>query len=337
MLEIIDRRRRAPYGTTNRQFLKGRYLKTKSSQVQTYHDYSSALKSLTRMEDPATFPKIIALSGPSDFLRQKAVTVTTSSWQVFGCGGAQKIEASDLDQSSFLSLWSQRSLFESRALYVVRRCSSIKSIADWLAGITSEDLVKSNLLLDFGERISVDVLKQLKRLNALQIQCVEPTATAEFEKIVMALVKRFDLKLETDGALFLLGSVGRDLSRIENEIEKLALVFAGETRTLSRSDVAGVIGGLKEEDVFSLFQLLRQGRSSMAGLVADLFLVRGESAIAINGILARYAREKLESNNPARGIAGLLACAEADRRLKSNSLEESLAIGTVIDDLFLGQ
>ncbi len=312
-------------------------MKTRSIHSPTYQDFAAALKSLTQVEEPSVLPRILAVSGPSGFLCQKAISVITSSWAAFGVGEAQKIEATDLDYASFQSLWSQQSLFEPVTLYVLRRAANVKSIGSWLTGIGSIDRVKSHMVLDFGEKVSADIKRQLTRLRASHIHCVEPTSSGEFMKIVASFAKRAGLSLADDAIRFLLSAVGSDLARLENEITKMGLVFAGESRTIGQADVAGVVGCLREDDVFELFNVLRQGRAAGASLMTDLFLSRGESAIALNGILARYAREQLERGSLQRGMTGIKACATADRRLKSSGLDESMVLASVVDELLVGR
>ncbi len=312
-------------------------MKAKSTQAQTYQDYAAALKSLTQIDKPADFPRVLAVSGPSGFLCHKAISVISGAWAAFGAGEAQKIEASELSYTAFQSLWAQQSLFEPTTLYVIRRASQLKGIAQWLTPIASAERVKSHLVLDFGDKIAADAQRQLSRLNAHQIHCFEPKSAADFMKIVLTFGKRAGVNLADDAVRFLLSTVGHDLARLENEITKIGLVFAGETRTISRSDVASIVGSLKEDDVFELFNVLRQGRTSAASLMTDLFLSRGESAIAVNGILARYAREQMERGSPMRGVAGLQACATADRQLKSSGMDDALVLSVAVHELLGGR
>jgi DNA polymerase III delta subunit len=312
-------------------------LKTKLSAAATYQDYVDALKLLTKAAEPSAFPRLVVLSGNSGFLRQKAFQAMASAWTKSGFGDAQTIESGDLDQATFQSLWSQQSLFEPESLYILKRASNVRGVSGWLAAIKSTDRIKSHMILDLGDKMSADVQKQMARLGATLLHCVEPTSPAEYLRISIALAKRAGVMLEDDAAKLLLDSVGCDLARLENEIAKISLVFAGASQSISRADIAGAVGCLREDDVFELFTFLRQNRPSAAALMTEAFLSRGESPIAINGIFARYARDQLERGSMGRGLLGLRACAAADRMLKSSGMDESLVLASIIDELSSGR
>ena len=69
--------------------------------------------------------------------------------------------------------------------------------------------------------------------------------------------------------------------------------------------------------------------------MTESFLTRGESAIAITGIFARFSREQLERGSFKKGLAGIRGCAEADRRLKSSRMDDALILSGIIESMSL--
>jgi len=305
-------------------------MQNKHSVNPSYEDYVAAMRSLLAVKEAGSLPRIIAVGGPSPFLVHRALETFKRSLDKAGFGSVHSIESAELDQRGFDNLWSQASLFEPQSLYILRRANTVKSFGAWLAGIGEASSMRSHLILDIGEKASADLQKQLKRLGGVLVPCVEPTTMAGYNKVAMALAKRLGLNLTTDAIGLLLESTGQDLGKIENELSKLAFQFAGESRCLSPADVSASVGSLREDDVFELFGVLRAGKTAKAHLMLDSFLNRGESAIAITGIFARFAREQLERGSKSRGLAGLRACAEADWKLKSTGIDEALILGNIV-------
>ena len=127
--------------------------------------------------------------------------------------------------------------------------------------------------------------------------------------------------------------MGHDLSKIENQIEVLALQFANAGRILTRIDVAPSVGTLREDDVFELFDLLRSDKVAAAHLLCESFLERGESAIALTGIFSRFARDLIDRGNLRKGARVLRACASADRRLKSSRIDEAMVVSSIVESM----
>lgn len=308
----------------------------KRSQTSTYSDYVTALKSVVAATSASEFPRLIVVTGTSAFLQLKACQAVMSAWNRLDLSVAQSLETAELDQSQFFSLWSQASLFDPESLYVLRRAGTVRAVASWLSSIKSPGAIKSHLVLECSEKLTAEMSKQINRLNGIIIQCVEPEGVHEFLRVVHALAKRLGLELDDDAARLILDSVGLDFGRVENEISRFSLQFAESKRRLMRTDIAGSVGSLREDDVFELFDLLRHKRMASAHLLAEQFLGRGESAIALTGIFARYAREQIERGSLKKGLAGLKSCADADRHLKSSRIDETIVLSSIIESLSEG-
>jgi DNA polymerase-3 subunit delta len=97
-----------------------------------------------------------------------------------------------------------------------------------------------------------------------------------------------------DAAQAVVQAVGRDLRRLESEVDKIA-AFSGGTATLSREDIEGVLSVVAPVSVFDFLDALgnRDCRSSLKTL-ADL-LAQGESVHGIHAMAARQVRTLLSA------------------------------------------
>jgi len=75
-------------------------------------------------------------------------------------------------------------------------------------------------------------------------------ADDDLKRWVVQKAKRMNLPLDSGAADLIVRSVGENLFDIQNELEKLAVVFEGET--IERRDIEAVIGGYRVDAVFEL-------------------------------------------------------------------------------------
>lgn len=306
---------------------------TKYMTSPNYQSFIAALKLVVQAKNSTEIPRLIVVTGGSDFLHLKACQAIKSAWQKLDIGDPQSIETAELDQAKFQSFWSQVSLFEPEALYLFRRAGSVRSLGSWLAAIPTPEAIKSHIVLECADKLTADVQKQVARLQGVVMSAIEPVGVAEFTKVAETFLRRAGLEIDDDALRLILSALGMDLGKIENAIATISLQFAGQKRCLNSADIAGSLGSLREDDVFELFSLLRNRRLASAHLMTENFINRGESAIAITGILSRFAREQVERGSMPRGIGGIMACAEADRRLKSSRMDDTLVLSNVIDTI----
>jgi DNA polymerase III delta subunit len=302
----------------------------KSFDTQTYSNFVASLKKLSTIVEPEQFPQWIVLTGDSDFLRYKACERIKAIWATLTGQSPMFMESLDLDGGQFQSLWSQRNLFEPEPLYILRRAHLQRQLSTWLGKIKQVGFVKSHFLIDCGEKISTEIKKQSIRLNATIIPCVEPTKDLEIIAYINSLSKRLGVTFLDDAAQLILNSVGRDLSKISNQVQALSLEFCSLGRPITRKDILHSVGQIREDDVFNLFGVLRNSKAADSYLLLENFLNRGESAIALTGILSRFAREQIERGAKARGLSGLKKCAYADQMLKSSKIDDVLLLADIV-------
>lgn len=338
------------------------------SKKNTYQDYVAAMGRLSEAAKSGALPGVILLHGPSDFLIGKTIKVLKEHWR--GQGELQILEAPELDEQKFASLAGQKSLFDPAGLFIIRRLEQAKNAAKWLKFASADNSGGSHFcFVQQGGVLAAGLKGEFARLKTLEIPCVEPWPN-ELAPLVQGMARKLSLNLQNEAVALILEAVGNDLVKIENELTRLSLIFA-ETpsdQTLDARTIAPLLGMLREDFVFELDNLLISRQYGKAHALLTALLHRGESALALLGILARHCRlalrlHDLQRNgrplNPrdisfelrlplqvAKGYtqyvakttaktfaASLVLCQEMDQKLKSSGINEELLLGQVLETL----
>lgn len=98
---------------------------------------------------------------------------------------------------------------------------------------------------------------------------------------------RLGKELGEGGAAALVGTVGADMKRLQNEVEKLA-GFVGERKTITEEDVETVVSWLKSFEFYAFEDALLVGGYSDALTVMNRMLDEGERPEALVGKLAAF-------------------------------------------------
>lgn len=302
------------------------------AKAHSYQEYTQVMKQITAMQTAQAMPRLIVLSGESDFLRMRSLYNISQHWSKHGGDETQSIELNTLDPSGFRSLWAQVSLFEPEMMYLLKRCDKHAKLATWLKEVKEASHLKTHLVFEFSEKIPAELSRQLTRLDALFVPCVEPTTPLEYSRLIVQMAKRDGLVLADDAVKLLLDAMGQDLAKLHNEVVKIGLVYQDRKAPLRAVDIAAIVGSLREDHVFELFHFLRNRQRAKAQLLLDHLLDRGEKSIALIGILSRYSRE-LVAKGSERGMRALQLCAQADILVKSSRTGDAPLLGTIVDAL----
>jgi DNA polymerase III delta subunit len=341
----------------------------------TYQDYVAAMAGLADAVKRGALPPVLFIHGASDFLIAKTVKVVREHWQ--GRGDLQTLDAVELDESKLAALMGQSSLFDPASLFVIRRLEQAKSAGKWLKSARPAQGGGVNHLcfVQEGGTLPAGVKAELTRLEAYELPCVEPWPN-ELTPLIGAMARRAGLPLQQDAVQLLLEAVGADLTKLENEITRLALIFAAPPAAepqaippFAAAALAPMLGMLREDFVFELDNLLLQRQYAKAQALLTGLLQRGESALALLGILARHCRlairvheaqrragrplnprdvaadlrlpfgvarsytQYVAKAKPRTFAAALTLCQETDQQLKSSGIAEELLLGRAIEAL----
>lgn len=242
--------------------------------------------------------KLIYANGPSSYLKTKV-----EEWFEKKNTGhdrsirysADSIKKADLDEMIY-----QDSIFDPESSYIIRNVERQAEISQTLKSIKSGSELKNKILLvSKGKSFASNIQKELNRLEAKVIPCFEPNLY-ELPKFVVSLAAKHKLKTNIQGAQLIISAVGSDLIKLENEIKKLSLIFIESQEEVTSEALAPYLDCLKEEHAFKLDQSLIAGKHALAQALLHDLLRRGESHLAILGILAHHCRKALQVHHLSR-------------------------------------
>ena len=95
-----------------------------------------------------------------------------------------------------------------------------------------------------------------------------------------------------DGAEALVRAVGRDLRRLESEVDKI-VAYAGEREKLDRADVQSVVAGTAPGSVFDLLDALGSRDCAGALAILDGLLAEGDELQVMHAMAVRHVRSLL--------------------------------------------
>ncbi len=338
---------------------------TNSKDRDTYTSFVHELNQFSTTASSEDYPLLTIIAGPSDYLVSKAGTYLQSFWRKLTDQPSYSLDAQEISAEQFRSCWEQDSLFEPRSLTLIRHIDKrLPDLVKWLADIPCVAAIRRPLCLSFVGRAKSQLDKQCLRLGGREIPCYEPLPR-NLPTFVEALARKFDLQLDRTAANFLILNLGSDLWLLENEIKKLALLMPkGQQATVEL--ISPHLGFLRDDHAFILSNHLLEGRLADAqGLLLSL-LQRGESSLAILGLLTKHVRQALIAQSPklkgtspknlatalglppfvaskyadyarkgseATFLKALSLCVQADRYLKSSKIADDILLLRILSAL----
>lgn len=206
----------------------------------------------------------------------------------------QKIYGQDIKSKSDLDhLFFDKDLFLGRRTYFIQNADSISALAGILKQYRSVKKVANNVYFTFTWNKQNLTKSKLFSSLGLKVLHVVPPRYGEIKEFVKSLASEKGLRLSYKAVDFIIEQVGEDFYLLENELDKIALIYSG-TQGISRElcivDLVPFLSGLKQEHVFELTDFLLKHQYQHAHILIEQFAERNESPIALLGILARHFR-----------------------------------------------
>lgn len=234
---------------------------------------------------------LMVIKGTSDFMLNLSFNTLKSMWRAHDWS-VERSDGASFTAERFLQATSTRSMFEPKQITVVQQPFASNDLFDCLKALdTVRSIQPSLVLLNSGE-IPARFAKELTRLAAFTVSCDEP-APWETKDFLLDRTKAHRLDLAPDAQNLFLDATGADLSKLENEIRKLALIFP-EGEKLSAAKISPFVDFLREDNTFKVDQLLCQEAYSQAMLLLKDLLERGESSLGVLAILSMHCRKALQ-------------------------------------------
>lgn len=296
--------------------------------------------------------------GSCEYLTKLALGRFKATCDQAGVATACSLEAATVDEEQWASLMDQPAFFEPASLYVLKRCEQAKQLLKLVQQMKSAGNSLNRACFLFGGDAPPVALKNaLAKAGIPMVACLEPWPN-EIPPLVQDMAKELALPLTGDAVDLLVAASGTDLTTLANELRKLALILDGEAGPFSAKLVAPHLGMLREDDAFELANLLLARQWSKAHALAGALLERGESALALIGIIANHCRNAARiaagapqteirlppsvyksyakacyRQDPAPFAKALERCRQVEMLLKSSRVSEELMLASVIDAL----
>ena len=311
--------------------------------------------------------KFIVVYGPSDYLINKTLEKLAHNWKQDQSTSAITADASELKDDDFRNLWEVSSIFEPKNFALIRRVEKKLSFANFLKSIPSANSINNTICLAINSNtIAAKLSKEIKRLDAKIIPCFEPTPY-EMKSFIKGLAKRYKLNLSMDSIDLFNNTIGDNLFDIDNELEKLSLIFHDSAdKTIQKEELSKYLPVLKSEHIFKLDNyIIEQNKAHTMSLLYDLS--SRENPLGILAMISGHCRKaikiaELHKNRlPIAEISSkakvppfvvkkylpyvkkkkssnftntLLECQKADKLLKTTKISPDVILGSVILSLF---
>lgn len=136
---------------------------------------------------------------------------------------------------------------------------------------------------------------------ATVVDCAPPRRESDVRRWVQGAAQSRGFSLPPEAIAYLLETVGADLQRLHQELEKIAL-YVGEDGEVAARDLEALMGRSREYSVFELTDELVEGDADGALTVLNHLLDDGEAPPAILGMITWIVRQMVIAGDlAARG------------------------------------
>ena len=348
------------------------------AQKAAYRDHISALREVLGHQP---WPRVILIQGGCTYLVESALAKVRKAARDQGVT-TLVLEGSQLTASDLAVLGGQGALFEPKALLIVRRSEAAKSLPKILAELPAlaadpqADGGSTLCLVHGSDTVGADLKAALQRHELATVPCATPWPS-DLPQVVMAQSQAHGLALAADAVRLLVAAHGDDLIKHDNELRRIALIWSAPGASAQRrstpmtaEELLPHLGMLRQDEALRLGDHLLRQEWPMAHIVVHDLLERGESPLAVLGVIAGFCRRALRtlaalergaplaevaqavklppsfakiyaqhlSAKPARWrprplLAALELCQQSDMRLKSTAICEQLIIADVLTTL----
>lgn len=291
-------------------------------------------------------PGLVLIYGPCEYFAHKALNAIKTVWKEKTSSSSFAWDFDELKKNSFVELCEQRNLFEKASLHIIRKVKKQSDLASWISSLSFAPQNLIVVTID-SDKVTQKLSDCAEKYDALSIPCQSPFKS-ELSGIAQQLLKKRKVHLSPEALKDLLNSVGEDLYTLENEIERISLIFTDE-KPVNAAQLKPYLNSLSEEQSFKLVNLLLEHKHAQAQMFISELLRQGESPIAVSGLIAWHCRNTLKmfesatrtdkrtpslrlsytllksyqqymrSVKPLEIINALLACQSVDTALKSTA------------------
>ncbi len=260
---------------------------------QKFDDHLAALATLTKVSSIRDLPPLVYIVGDSVHLQTKAAQRLRALSSTWGENTFYRLEGKQVDPEFWEQTFLSASMFEEASLYFVWLNDKSSYLGKALAATKSTASWRHRLVVCFTQTPAAGLQKDLSRLQAKMLPCFTPQHQ-ELNRYIHVVAQEAGLQLEASAVELLKETQGNDLAKLDNEVSKLSLIFAGSAKKHTAADLAPHLGVMREDHAFALDDFLTRGEKAKAQALLTELLNRGEKPHALLGILALHCRKALK-------------------------------------------
>ncbi len=259
---------------------------------------------ISHLKRERLFP-LYLFSGEEEFLIQEAVGLITG--KVVDPGSRDfnfnTVYCRETSAADLVNLCQTLPFMSERRLVIAKEIDAYKAAAvDELAAYLQDPSPATCLVMLSNQR-KYDKKAVVSAVEKAGAVCVfYPLLDREITGWIEDWGRRSGLNVRQDAANYLWQTVGNDLQKITNELEKV-VIFIKERKTISYEDMKSVVGDFREYTPFDLADAIGRRNREQAFLVLARLIQEGEQPVGILGSIAWNFRRLLRAK--ALEIAGV--------------------------------
>lgn len=183
----------------------------------------------------------------------------------------------DADWAAVVNACMRYPMFAGRQVVLLKEAQQMRDI-EKLEGYVNNPLASTVFVVSYKEK-KVDGRSKLAKLlkQKAEMLSTKKMYDSQLPEWANQMVQQHDLTISQKALFLLVDHIGNDLSRIQNEIEKLA-VNLGTRKNITEDDIENYIGVSKEFNVFELQDAIARKELSKAIRIIQYFEANPKAA-----------------------------------------------------------
>ncbi len=183
----------------------------------------------------------------------------------------------DADWAAVVNACMRYPMFAGRQVVLLKEAQQMRDI-EKLEGYVDNPLASTVFVISYKEK-KVDGRSKLAKLlkQKAEMMSTKKMYDSQLPEWANQMVQQHDLTISQKALFLLVDHIGNDLSRIQNEIEKLA-VNLGTRKNITEDDIENYIGVSKEFNVFELQDAIARKELSKAIRIIQYFEANPKAA-----------------------------------------------------------
>lgn len=333
------------------------------------HKTKNTLETITAVDELLSgsihdWPSILYFSGNQSDLQYFITKLLAEKFKAETECTPVHLTASTINKQDLELALQQGDIFSSSQAVFVCACEKNKKILEAVSN-PNLDLSSTKVILTYTGKANKLLKKNSKSTASLsEFLCTE-TDYRSTAPLISWFAEKIDLKLDKKVVSFLSGAFEGNLQGCLQQLKLLKFILSDSSKTLTTKDIQPYLQTLSLENNFSITNALLAKDFAKANFYIEKFILSGENAIALTGLLAFFMRQVIvfdlqnrNQSSPAlkakvppflydkyrsfakaygkNAVMALKECQHADQKLKSSRLNPALLLNNALHTLQQG-